>query len=230
MEQMQILYEDRHMIVVHKPGGVPVQTRHFGQKDMESLLKNYRSRNGEEPFIAMPHRLDQPVEGLLLAAKTKEAAAGLSAQLQTRCVEKCYRAVVRNRAADPLLAGEEGTLSDFLLRDGKANCSKAVREGTPGAKRAVLRYRALRAAGPLLELSIVLETGRHHQIRVQMANAGMPLLGDRKYGGEAAEGQKEQVKHIALCAVKLRFFHPMTGEGMECSTEPKNPAFQLLYE
>ena len=224
----QILYEDKHMILVQKPAGIPSQTSRVSEKDMVSILKNYRAQKAEDSYIALIHRLDQPVEGILLAAKTKEAAAELSRQSAAHAMDKYYRAMVYNRNTQPLIQGENGKLTDYLLKNGKTNCSCVVKEGTKGAKKAVLEYKTLRADDAFADLSIKLETGRHHQIRVQMAHAGMPLVGDLKYGREEDRSLQGAGKQIALCFVKIVFLHPKTKKRMEFEIEPENPAFQLL--
>ena len=224
----QIKYEDDQILVFHKPAGLAVQTSRLGQKDVVSILKNYRAARQEMPYIAPINRLDQPVEGLLLLAKTKEAAAELTTRLKAHQMDKCYRAVVCNDRNQPLLAGEEGGLTDYLLKDGKTNCSKVVKKGTPGAKEAILKYRVIKADENLAELYIELLTGRHHQIRVQLANASLPILGDFKYGRKDASDVSGMKISLALCSVKISFMHPKNRKKMEFEIEPKNPAFQLL--
>ena len=225
-----IIYEDADILLAHKPAGIPVQTKRVGQKDMVSILKNYRAQKSEEPYIAVVHRLDQPVEGILLFAKTKEAASVLSSQLQEGCMDKYYRAVVCNRREEQLSAGDGGILADYLLKDQRMNFSKTVSENIKGAKKAVLRYEVLKTKGILAEVWIQLETGRHHQIRVQMANAGLPLAGDMKYGWKDDLLSAGYGKNPALCSVKIVFIHPKSGKKMEFETQPKNPVFQLLKE
>ncbi len=225
---MQIIYEDNDILVVHKPGGTPVQTSRIGQKDMVSMLKNYRVQKKEPPYIGVIHRLDQPVEGVLLFAKNKEAAAKLSRQSKERSMDKYYRAVVGNPEDDPLKEGQEGTLEDFLLKDSKTNTSKVVKEGTKDAKKALLHYKVLRTNEYIAELQIKLETGRHHQIRVQMANAKMPIIGDKKYGMMSMAPIKGVDKNVALCSVKIGFIHPKTGKKMEFEIEPENTTFSLF--
>lgn len=224
----QILYEDKYMILLRKPAGIPSQTSRVSEKDMVSILKNYRVQKAENPYIALIHRLDQPVEGILLAAKTKEAAAELSRQSAAHTMDKYYRAMVHNRSTQPLVQGENKKLTDLLLKNGKTNCSCVVKEGTKGGKKAVLEYEVLRADNAFADLSIKLETGRHHQIRVQMAHAGMPLVGDLKYGRGDDAGLQGAGKQIALCFVKIGFLHPKTKKRMEFEIEPENPSFQLL--
>lgn len=225
---LNIIYEDEEIIVVHKPGGIPAQTNRIGQKDMVSILKNYRVQKSEEPYLAVINRLDQPVEGILLFAKTKEAAAKLSSQSKERSMDKYYRAIVYNHTKMPLMKGMEETLTDYLLKDGKTNTSKVVKEGTKDAKKAMLHYEVLKIKENLAEISIKLETGRHHQIRVQMAHAKLPLIGDRKYGWKDAPIFQGAGRNVALCSVKIGFTHPKTGEKMEFEIEPENETFQLL--
>lgn len=234
MESLHIKYEDSEILLVCKPAGIATQSCRIGEKDMVSMVKNYRAKKGEPPYAALIHRLDQPVGGLLLFAKTKGAAANLSAQIQTGTMEKYYQALLCG------IIEEEGRLTDYLIKDKRANLSHVIEEGTPGAKRASLEFRRLRSfseetggkclegiranasemadskgspAGPVSLVEIKLETGRHHQIRVQMAHHGFPLLGDRKYG-KSDRGQK-----LALFAWKLKFRHPKSGEWMEFTEE-----------
>ena len=224
----QILYEDADIILLRKPPGIPSQTGRLKEKDMVSILKNYRAEKQEEPYIALIHRLDQPVEGILLAAKTKEAAAELSRQSAEHRMGKYYRVIVYNRHERPLVQGEKGMLTDYLLKNGKTNCSAVAEKGTKGAKKAQLTYEVLWADETLADLSVKLETGRHHQIRVQMANAGLPLAGDLKYGKAEDEFVQKAGGYIALCFVKISLLHPNTQKKMEFEIEPENPIFQLL--
>lgn len=219
---VRVIYEDAQLIVVHKPAGIPVQTSVLTRKDMVSILKNYRAKNHEEPYIGVVHRLDQPVEGVLVFAKTKEASAKLSSQFQEGCTDKYYRAVVKNKTGERLLEGVKYTLTDYLQKDGRTNLSKVVPAGTKGAKKAILHYSVLRAKGDLAEISVHLETGRHHQIRVQMANARLPLVFDGKYG---PDNEMKTGGETALCAVEISFVHPKTGKRVKFLTEPENPVF-----
>ena len=186
---MNILYEDSDLLVVEKPAGIPVESRKIGVPDMNSLLKNYLASQSlnHPPYLGMIHRLDQPVQGVMAFAKTPRAAKTLSLDLANGSMTKHYLAVVTG------IPPEEGELTDFLRKDGRTNTSAIVPKGTPGAKLARLTYRRISVL-PSESLSLVqihLLTGRHHQIRVQMAGAGFPLYGDRKYNpspGQAGEG------------------------------------------
>lgn len=205
---IQILYEDEAILVCRKPAGVAVQTRRLGEPDMESLLKNYRASKGEPPFIGVVHRLDQPVEGVMLYAKTKQAASALGRQIASAQADKCYYAMT-----DGVPARGGGTLEDYLLRDGKTNVSSVVSKSTPGAKRSELSYEVLEQNGKRAVLKIRLKTGRHHQIRVQLAHAGFPIVGDRKYNFK--ENIAPSGSGLALCSYRIAFRHPVTCKKME---------------
>ena len=211
---MEILYEDDAIIVCVKPAGVATQTKQIGQKDMESMLRTYRMQKGEPSYIGVVHRLDQPVSGVMVFAKTKEAAADLSKQVATKLADKYYYAVT-----DGVPEKAKGILEDYLLRDGKTNLSKVVSSKENGAKRAELSYEVIAKTDSKALLSVKLATGRHHQIRVQMAHAGWPLVGDRKYNFKA--NMKMGNEPMGLCSYKLGFNHPVTKKKLEF--EIKNP-------
>lgn len=204
----EIIYEDTDIIVCRKPAGLPVQSARIGASDLESVLKNYLARSGRSnPYLAVIHRLDQPVEGLLVFAKTPAAAKNLNRQLTGSGFGKYYLARVCG-----VPSPAEGTLENYMVRDGRTNTSRICAKDTPGAKLARLHYKTEKVFAKTDSvtslLKIRLDTGRHHQIRVQMAHIGCPLAGDRKYGdGESAES-------LGLCAYRLEFRHPSTGENM----------------
>lgn len=211
MDKM-IVYEDKALLVVHKPAGIATETARVGQADLVSELKNYRQRKGEEPYIGVVHRLDQPVEGLLVFAKDARTAHALSSSVQKGSLAKKYAALV---AGVP--DAQEGTLLDSLLKDGRTNCSAVVPSGTKGAKEASLCWKLLRHNEVCSLVEIALYTGRHHQIRVQMAHAGFPLLGDFKYGSDLSKQLSNElsINSIALMAYEIRLKHPATGKKME---------------
>lgn len=204
---LSILYEDEDILVCHKPAGVAVQTKRLGQADMESLLKNYRVEKGETPYIGVVHRLDQPVEGVMVFAKTKEAAAALNRQIAAKLADKYYYAMV-----DGVPERKKGTLEDYLVRDGRTNTSAVVTRGTPEAKRAELSYEVVEQKEGRAILRIRLETGRHHQIRVQLAHAGMPIVGDRKYNFK--ENITPSEGGLRLCSYKIGFRHPKSHKNL----------------
>lgn len=203
MEEIEIIYEDEAVLVCRKPAGIATQTKQLGQKDMESLLRNYRASQGEQPYIGVVHRLDQPVSGVMVFAKTKEAAADLSRQISSKQADKCYYAMT-----DGIPPQKKGSLTDYLLRDGKTNTSAVVEPGRQGAKRAELSYEVLETGGGRAILSIQLFTGRHHQIRVQLSHAGFPIVGDRKYNFK--EYLTPTGEGLALCSYQIGFRHPVT--------------------
>jgi len=210
---MEILYEDDEIIVVNKEAGLAVQARSAGQKDLESMLLTYLASGGHVPELHVVHRIDQPVEGLVLFAKTKEAAADLTRQLTDGRMKKIYRAQVAGR-----IPKEEDTLEDYLVRDA-GNVTRVVPppskkiRGKNAPKKAVLHYRKLSDK----ELIIELFSGRHHQIRVQLAHAGMPIIGDRKYG----KPDPDYRGRLMLTAWQLVLFHPLTKEKMVFTTNDK---------
>lgn len=218
---VEIIYEDGELLVCKKSAGFPVQSRRIGEKDCVSVLKSYlyeKNPGKGEPYLGIVHRLDQPVEGVMVFAKTRSAAANLSGQLSKNGFCKEYQAVVSGKVEQ-----KSGTLVDYLRKDGKTNMSFVTKKDAEGAKRAELSYRVLKEQELYSLLEIDLMTGRHHQIRVQMANAGHPLYGDRKYApeGERAGGKEA----IGLCAVKLTFFHPKTKKKMEFFCQPTGKCF-----
>ena len=165
-----ILYEDQDIIVCLKPAGIPTQTSRPGLPDMVSILKNHIYQNSahkKQPYLAVIHRLDQPVEGLLVFAKTPAAAKELNRQLQSFGFGKYYQAVL---LGCPQTA--DGILEDYLVKDGRTNTSRICTEETPGAKVARLSYHIAKTTAEFSLAEIHLDTGRHHQIRVQMAHLG----------------------------------------------------------
>ena len=228
-KEPEILFEDKDILICRKPAGVATQTKRLGQQDMESLLKNYRAKKGEQPYIGIVHRLDQPVEGVMVFAKNQQAAAHLSKQVQDRVIGKYYYAL-SVQEMDPYNA--EGILEDYLVTDKKTNFTKAVdedelkkqgQEFPKDAKYAKLEWKRIKTLQDKTLFDIKLHTGRQHQIRVQMANAGCPLIGDSKYG-EA--GEREQ---LALCSYKLEFEHPTKKIPMKFEIQPINKVFVEFF-
>ena len=215
-----IIYEDSHICVCHKPSGLAVQNASFGRKDLESILKTYyfEQTGKANPYLGIVHRLDQPVQGLVVFARNPRSAAGLSAQVQDGRMKKYYQAVtcgIPEKKSDRLI--------HYLKKNGKTNLSEVVSSKTVGAKKAELQYHILKEKEQMALAEIELFTGRHHQIRVQMAANGTPLYGDQKYNQQAKKGEM-----IALCAHRLQFIHPATGKRMEFIVQPSGSAFELL--
>ncbi len=227
--KLRVIFEDKDILVIHKNAGVASETRRIGEQDCVSLAKNYladrqRAENpgkqGKAPWVALVHRLDQPVEGILVLAKNSKAAAILSEQIKKGEMYKEYMTLVLPEEGIGLTSGESVHLTDFLLKDAKTNTSKAVDEGTPDAKCAELEYEVVDEENPFSEsgarlLKIHLLTGRHHQIRVQLSHAGLPVIGDRKYGA-MPEGYRGA---LCLAARKLVFRHPGSGKEMTFELE-----------
>lgn len=317
-----ILYEDKDIIVCHKMAGVAVQSARIGEKDLVSMLNNHlmeqTGKRRPEP-VRVVHRLDQPVEGIVVFAKTKKAAASLSAQITDGGMKKVYQAVccvtemgrrwigkaepcqqktLGSSEAERQGKGSDGhagknsqerelltemhMLIDYMAKDARTNSSVAVKKGQKDAKEARLSFRvvacekiangqdvstdAAALAGADTEATedtgssnlvkadylqyalaeIHLGTGRHHQIRVQMAHAGLPLFGDRKYNPEweryAKVWQEQMINapadpaaahrlpaaELALCATELTFRHPTSGKQMYFQVEPKKKIFQMF--
>lgn len=225
-----IIYEDKEVLVCHKPAGIAVQNAKIGTMDLESGLKNYLAvKTKEMPYLGVVHRLDQPVEGLVVFAKTPRAARELSRQVSGTGMDKYYLAVTTGTPPE-----RSGILEHYLKKDGRSNSSAVVSGEIPGAKRARLSYKVLKefqmeefgAEKCMLMCTLMeihLETGRHHQIRVQMSAAGMPLLGDRKYHPSEAAGR---FPALGLCSYKLSFTHPATKKKMCFECRPEGAAFE----
>lgn len=233
-----VLFEDDDIMVVYKPTGIATQTARIGQQDMVSELKNYLAKKPEQkvkgiPYLGLVHRLDQPVSGLLVFAKTKEAAAILSRQITEGSFHKYYYALIYGRPV-----AEKGRLEHYLYKDSKSNMSLVVKKDFPDAKKAVLTYQRIKTMMVLENgqeaslIEIELFTGRHHQIRVQMAEAGMSLLGDGKYGTEENKRFSREIgcRNVALCAYKLQFRHPVSDD-MICFEElPREEIFASFLQ
>ena len=232
MMNYKIVYEDKDIIVCHKMAGLPVQTGKVGATDLVSELKNYLMKSQsskviKEPYLGVVHRLDQPVEGVILFAKNQKAAGVLSKQLTTGIMNKCYYAVAAGVPGD---GEEQGVLTDYLMKDNKTNSSFITTKDK--GKESKLEYICIKKVTEGDKAygfyDIHLLTGRHHQIRVQMSNAKKPLLGDRKYGSEFSESLSTElnVRNVALCAYKLEFVHPSSGKKLEFKIKPEGKIFQ----
>ncbi len=224
---LKILYEDYQILVCYKPAGIATQTRKLGEQDMVSLLKNHlymNQKEKKEPYLAVIHRLDQPVEGLLVFAKTPFAAKELSKGMQEEGFGKYYKAVLWG-----VPDKDRGLLEDYLVKDGRTNTSRVCSPQEKDAKKAVLSYEVLErgqdAGEDIALVRVDLGTGRHHQIRVQMAHMGCSIWGDAKYNTAAVQDRR---RDIALCAYRLEFVHPKTKKKMEFEIEPEGKGFQFF--
>ena len=215
MQKLNVIYEDNHVIVVEKMPNVPSQGDKTEDVDMLTIIKDYLKEKYDKPgniYLALIHRLDRPVGGIMVFAKTSKAATRLSEEVRERKIKKEYLVV-----ADGSFENTKGTLEDYLLKNERKNMSKVVPEGTKNSKFAKLDYEVLRY-NEEIDLSVVrilLHTGRHHQIRLQLANIGHSIYGDQKYG------TRGRGKQIALWAYKLSFAHPVTKEEMSFKVLPE---------
>lgn len=200
----EILFEDNHLLVVNKRAGDIVQGDRTGDAPLTELLKSYIKEKYNKPgdaFLGLVHRLDRPVSGAVILARTSKALTRLTQMVKDREIKKTYWAIV-----DKQPGSDEGVLVDFLRKNEQQNKSYTVKENTAGAKRAELKYRLLAASKTYFLLEINLITGRHHQIRAQLAAADCHIKGDLKYG--AARSNEDG--SISLHARKLEFIHPVT--------------------
>ena len=197
---VNVIYEDNHLLVVEKPINIPVQEDNSKDKDMLTILKEYLKVKYNKPgnvYLGLVHRLDRPVGGVMVFAKTSKCASRLSDQIRLNKFNKIYNAVVEGTVK------EEEKLTDYLLKDTKNNIVRVDKNG----KESVLYYRKIKTIDNLNLIEIKLETGRSHQIRVQMSHNGNPLFGDQKYNKNSKVGEQ-----LSLFAKKLEFYHPITNE------------------
>ena len=197
---INIIYEDNHLIVVEKPINIPTQEDNTKDKDLLTILKEYIKTKYNKPgnvYLGLVHRLDRPVGGIMVFARTSKAASRLSEQVRNKTFKKTYNAVVIGNIENT------GKLKDYLLKDEKRNIVKVDEKG----KEAILNFKKLNFKDNMSLVEINLETGRSHQIRVQMSHHGYPLFGDQKYNKTAKVGEQ-----IALFAKKIEFVHPTTNE------------------
>lgn len=197
---INIIYEDNHLIVVEKPINIPTQEDNTKDKDLLTILKEYIKEKYNKPgnvYLGLVHRLDRPVGGIMVFARTSKAASRLSEQVRNKTFKKTYNAVVIGNIENT------GKLKDYLLKDEKRNIVKVDEKG----KEAILNFKKLNFKNNMSLVEINLETGRSHQIRVQMSHHGYPLFGDQKYNKTAKVGEQ-----IALFAKKIEFVHPTTNE------------------
>lgn len=209
--EIRRIFEDKHILAVIKPSGIAAQGDKTGDEDLMTML-------GGNLFLV--HRLDRPVGGIILYAKTQAAAAKLSKQITEKTIQKEYYVVVMGSPDAPY-----GELSDHLKKLRTVNMSKVVPPSTPGSKEARLSYNLIKTVetsdlGALSLLSVKLYTGRHHQIRVQLSNAGLPIWGDTKYNRVFMK--KKGWSQIALWSSKLCFKHPEDNRLMELTSLPPN--------
>lgn len=224
MQDLKVIYEDNHIIVVEKKPNIPSQGDKTNDIDMLTLVKQYIKEKYKKPgevYLGLIHRLDRPVGGVMVFAKTSKAASRLSEQVRNKVFKKKYLTIV-----DGKMEKEKDTLEDYLLKNEKNNLSKVVNEKTKNAKQAKLDYEVLKYNDEinLSVLKINLHTGRHHQIRVQLSSRGHSIYGDQKYG------TRGRGKQIALWAYSLTILHPITKEEMTFISIPEKVGSWKILE
>ena len=212
---IQIVYEDNHLLVVVKPPNMPTQADASGDPDLHGTMKRYIAEAYQKPgavYLGLVHRLDRPVGGLVVLARTSKAADRLSEQVRQKTLARQYVAAVRGNVP------QRGELCDWLLKDERTNTVRAVAQGTPGSKDARLAYEKAGEADGLSLIRVKLYTGRSHQIRVQTSHAGFPIWGDARYGAGRPGEQ------IALWGAHLGLVHPTKKEALHFTAMPPRDA------
>ncbi|MFY9176418.1 MAG: RNA pseudouridine synthase [Caldicoprobacterales bacterium] len=212
---INIIYEDNHLLVAEKPVNIPSQQDRSGDKDILTLLKEYIKEKYNKPgnvYLGLVHRLDRPVGGVMVFAKTSKAASRLSEQIRTRQFGKKYLAVIHG--IPPVKSNKN--LVHYLIKDRHKNIVKVVDSGTEGAQKAILDYKVIGQSSGMALVEIDLHTGRPHQIRVQFAEIGHPLYGDQKYGYYLNQPGQQ----IALWSRSITLIHPTMRETMTFSSLP----------
>lgn len=203
---MNVVYEDNHIIIVNKQSGEIVQGDKTGNTPLSDIVKQYIKEKYNKPgnvFLGVVHRLDRPVSGLVVFAKTSKALSRLNEMFRTGDVHKTYWAIVKKNDIAP-----EATLTDWLTRNERQNKSYAHNREVPGAKKAVLSYKVRSMSDNYMLLEVRLMTGRHHQIRCQLAHMGCPIKGDLKYGSPRSNPDGS----ISLMSRRVEFVHPVSKE------------------
>ncbi|GFZ88567.1 RNA pseudouridine synthase [Compostibacillus humi] len=222
--KIPILYEDNHLLIAEKPVNVPVQGDRSGDSDLLTILKKDLKIRYQKPgnvYLGLVHRLDRPVGGAIVFAKTSKAASRLSDMIRRQALERKYFAVVHGTPKE-----KKDQLVNYLYKDKRQNKVFVVTPDHPKAKRAVLDYEIMESYKDLSLLSVHLHTGRSHQIRVQLSNAGYPLFGDQKYG----EHVNKKGQQIALWSHAIRFEHPVRKELIETHSWPPHDFPWDLWE
>ena len=211
---LEILYEDNHVIVVTKPNNIPVQADDSNDEDMLTIVKEYIKEKYNKPgnvFLGLVHRLDRPVGGAIVFAKTSKGASRLSNDIRKQTFERKYLTVIEGHLK------QSGTLEDYLVKNRKTNTSFVASKDTKDAKRAVLDYKTISEDKALSLLEVKLHTGRSHQIRVQLSNQNTPIFGDQRYNKNSTVGEQ-----IALWSSEIKFKHPTKDEIITVTSQPPN--------
>lgn len=218
---MNVVYEDNHIIIVNKQSGEIVQGDKTGDTPLSDIVKQYIKDKYNKPgnvFLGVVHRLDRPVSGLVVFAKTSKALSRLNEMFRTGDVHKTYWAIVKKNDIAP-----EATLTDWLTRNERQNKSYAHNREVPGAKKAVLSYNVRSVSDNYMLLEVRLMTGRHHQIRCQLAHMGCPIKGDLKYGSPRSNPDGS----ISLMSRRVEFVHPVSKETIAVEAPVPNDRLWL---
>ncbi len=223
---LNIIYEDKYILCLDKPQGIPSQSDKTNDEDLMSQASKYLISKGETPYLGLVHRLDRPVGGVIVFAKTEFANKELSKQIQARETQKEYLTVVCGKPEN-----NKAILEDYIKKLKTINMSKVTTSDDKLAKIAKLEYEILAASeteeyGTLTLLKVKLHTGRHHQIRLQLSNAGIPIWGDNKYNKVFMK--KKEFTQIALWSHRFGFKHPKTKEYIEFTSDPNSYPFTLM--
>ncbi len=211
---MTPVYEDNHIIIVRKEAGEIVQGDKTGDTPLSEIIKAYLKEKYQKPgnvFCGVVHRIDRPVAGLVMFAKTSKALTRLNDMLQKGEIHKTYWALVEGKREE-----KEGEIESWLQSDGRLNKTRVVSKGTPDAKLSKLRYRVIAEGDRYSLLEVTLLTGRKHQIRAQLSSTGTPIKGDLKYGAK----RSNPGGGISLLAKKIEFIHPVSKEKIMVETDP----------
>lgn len=219
LPKINIIYEDNHLLIVEKPINIPVQEDETKDLDLLTILKNYLKTKYNKPgnvYLGLIHRLDRPVGGIMIFAKTSKTAARLSNEIKNKVIKKKYYAIIENEIND------KGVLKDYLAKDSKTNNSYVTTKDK--GKEAILEYEVISRKNNFTLISISLITGRSHQIRVQFANRGNPLYGDFRYNKKV-----DKNSNIALFAYEIEFIHPTTKRLLNFKLElPSRYPFNIF--
>lgn len=219
-----ILYEDNHILAVNKPAGIPVQADLSGDAALEDMIKDFIKKRDSKPgavFLGVIHRIDRPVSGVVLFAKTSKALTRMNQAVRDREIKKRYLAIIPKCDIR-----EEGTLCHYIERNSSKNKSFAYDKPRPNAKEARLKYRVAAASDRYFLIDIDLITGRHHQIRAQLSKSLAPIKGDLKYGADRSNPDGS----ISLHASSVEFTHPVTKESVTVTAPLPHDSLWAFFE
>ncbi len=223
-KDMTVIYEDNHLIIVNKASSEIVQGDKTGDKPMSEMVKEYLKEKYNKPgnvFCGVIHRLDRPTSGIVVFAKTSKALSRLNKMFRDDEVEKVYWAIVQNRPVS-----DKGTLTHYLIKDERKNKSSAYNTERANTKKAILYYSLIAQSDNYFLIEVKLETGRHHQIRVQLAKIGCPVKGDLKYGAKRSNRDGS----ISLHARKISFIHPVSKKEIDVTAPVPNDNLWKSFE